>query len=269
MTSGNLVQLDVDGALATVTLNRPDKHNALTLDMLRDLNAAAQSIRKNRAVRAVILNGAGESFCAGLDFKSTTAQPLGIMRAFISKPGMATNHFQQATWCWRELPVPVIAAIHGHCYGGGLQIALAADFRFATAEAQLSVMEIKWGLIPDMSGTVFLRELLPMDVAKRLTMTGELLSGRQAKALHLVTGVSSNPLTAARKLASELADKSPDALAAAKDLLQRNWQADEPAALATERRIQARLLAGRNQRIALKAAIAGKAPAFRHRSYRK
>lgn len=259
------IRLTLEDELALVTLNRPDKHNALTLDMLRDLVAVARRLRKNSQVRAVILEGTGASFCAGLDFKSTSKNPVGVLQAFVSKPRQLTNRFQQAAWCWRELPVPVIAAIHGHCYGGGLQIALGADFRYATADARLSVMEIKWGLIPDMSGTLMLRELLPIDIAKRLAMTGEVLSGEQAEALNLVTEVCADPVAAARQLAETLMSKSPDALASAKEVLQRNWLAEDKEALKNERHLQARLMAGRNQRIALKAGLSGEAPKFRRR----
>lgn len=153
---------------------------------------------------------------------------------------------------WRELPVPVIAAVHGNCFGAGLQLALGADIRLATPDARLSVMEVKWGLVPDMGGTALLRELVPIDVAKELAMTGRIVSGTEVQALRLITRVTDAPLDEARALAAEIATRSPDAVAAAKFLLQDGWHAGEAEALAAERRWQRRVIAGRNQRIAVR-----------------
>jgi enoyl-CoA hydratase/carnithine racemase len=153
---------------------------------------------------------------------------------------------------WRELPVPVVAAIHGNCFGAGLQLALGADIRIATADAQVSVMESKWGLVPDMGGTALLRELVGLDVAKELTMTGRILTGAQAHALGLVTHVSADPVAHARRLAGEIATRSPDAVAAAKMLLQESWNGGGRAALRAERKWQRRIFGGTNQRIAVK-----------------
>ncbi len=152
---------------------------------------------------------------------------------------------------WRDVPAPVIAAIHGNCFGAGLQLALGADLRLATPDARLSVMEVKWGLVPDMGGAALLRELVPLDVAKELAMTGRILTGAEAHALGLVTHVTETPLEQARALAAEIITRSPDAVAAAKFLLQESWHADEPDALAAERKWQRRVLAGSNQRIAV------------------
>ncbi len=138
--------------VARVQLSRPDKLNALTLDMLDDLVATARRLRADRSLRAVILSGAGDSFCAGLDFATVLKTPRAVAAAFVPRPWLGTNTFQEACWAWRRLPVPVVAAVHGHCFGGGVQIALGADFRFATPDAKWSVLESKWGLIPDMSG---------------------------------------------------------------------------------------------------------------------
>ena len=159
------VNVEIRDAVAYVNLARADKHNALDWDMFCGLVAAAKSLRKNREVRAVILSGEGPSFCSGLDVPSFSKAPSKGLRMFL-KFGRMTNLAQRVAWCWRKLPMPVIAVIQGRCYGGGLQIALACDFRYATPNAELSVMEVKWGLIPDMTGSVTLRELLPMDKAK-------------------------------------------------------------------------------------------------------
>src|SRR6185436_20015372 len=163
-----------------VRLDRPEKLNALTLQILGDLVSTAHALRSDRTLRAVILAGEGDAFCAGLDFGSVLRQPARIAASFLPRPWRGTNTFQEACWAWRRVPVPVIAAVHGHCFGGGVQIALAADFRFATPDSEWSVLEARWGLIPDMSGIQSLKELVGIDTAKRLTMTGARLSGKEA-----------------------------------------------------------------------------------------
>ena len=260
------VALEVRHGLAHVRLARPDKYNGLDWDMLRGLVAAAGRLRRDRSVRAVILHGEGPAFSSGLDFGSFGKQPLRAVRGFL-KWGRSTNLFQEAAWCWRRLPQPVIAALHGRCYGGALQIALAADFRIAAPDCECSIMEVKWGLIPDMTGTVTLRELVPIDVAKRLSMSGRPFSGAEAKALNLVTEVADDPLAAAEALAAELMQRSPDAVAAAKRLFQRSWLAGARRAFAIESGLQLRLLRGANQRIALRANFARQQPDFKPRAF--
>jgi len=176
---------------------RSDKYNALDWDMLCALVDTAEKIGRNKSLRAVILQGEGKAFCSGLDFPSFTKQPAKMVRGFLKYGVKTTNLFQEVAWCWRRLPVPVIAVIHGYCYGGGVQIALGADFRYTTPDCEFSILEAKWGLVPDMTGTVTLRELLPMDQAKLLTMTGRMFDGTEARALNLVTGVSADPLAEA------------------------------------------------------------------------
>lgn len=261
------VILEIDGAIATVTLNRPDKHNGLDLPMFHAIVEVAQKLKKRTDIRAVILRGEGPSFCAGLDVKSAFSSLPKFAKDFATFGIKRRNIFQEVGLCWRELPMPVIAAIHGACFGGGLQIALGADFRIAAPDARLSIMEVKWGLIPDMSGTVTLRELMPIDQAKLLTMTGRTLSGTEALAYNLVTEVAEFPLASARALAEELAGKSPDALSLGKTLYQRNWLCSENAALRLERRYQFKLLNSRNQRIAVKANTAQQAPEFKPRQF--
>lgn len=257
------ISLHIEDGIAYVSLSRPEKYNGLDLDMLQGLVDAGRFLKKDRTLRAVILQGEGKSFCAGLDFATVTRQPGRILRSFLSHLGIRrANLFQYCCWIWRELPMPVIAVTHGHCFGGGLQIALGADFRFSTPDCQFSVMEIKWGLLPDMSGTASLRELLPMDVAKELAMTGRVFDGREALALHLVTGVSDDPLAQAQALAAELATRSPDALASIKKLFHRNWLASERRAFRNERWLQVGLFMGKNQRRAMQAAMKKEPPVF-------
>ena len=201
--------------VAEVRLDRPESSTPLTLQTLHELVAVARRLRRDRSLRAVVLTGEGTSFCAGLDFGTVLRQPAGIVTAFVPRPWRGTNVFQEACWAWRRLPVPVIAAVDGHCYGGGLQLALAADFRVATPDSQWSVLEGRWGIIPDMSGIVTLKQLVGIDTAKLLTMTARKVSGKEAHDLGLVTELAADPVAAAYDLARELAERSPDALAAA------------------------------------------------------
>ena len=262
------VTATVSGGIARVHLARPEKLNALTLPMLDELVATARELRKDRTLRAVVLTGEGPSFCAGLDFGSVLKSPVGIVGAFTPRPWRGTNTFQEACWAWRRLPVPVIAAVQGHCYGGGLQIALAADFRIATPDSEWSVLEGRWGIIPDMTGVRSLAELVGIDTAKLLTMTARKLSGKEAHDLGLVTDLASDPLAAADDLARELAGRSPDALAAAKRLFNETWTASPRRTFAHERIEQLFLLFGANTRAAREAAFKRVVPQFGPRARR-
>ncbi len=256
------VTCTIDDGIAQVRLSRPDKLNALTLDVLDQLVATAHELRADKTLRAVVIAGDGDSFCAGLDFATVLREPSRVARAFVPRPWRGTNTFQEACWAWRRVPVPVIAAVHGHCLGGGLQIALAADFRYATPDSTWSVLEGKWGIIPDMSGIRSLAELTSIDTAKRLTMTAEMFTGKEAHDLGLVTELDADPVVAATAFAQELAGRSPDALAAAKRLFNDTWTASPRRTFARERLEQAFLLAARNTKVAREAAFAKVRPAF-------
>lgn len=245
------VACDLADGVARVRLTRPEKHNGIDFDMLRAVIEAGRSLKRDRALRAVILSGDGPSFCAGLDFKTVLSQPLKAAAGYAKLWKPARNDFQAWSMIWRELGAPVIAAIQGNCFGGGIQLALGADIRIAAPDAKLSVMESKWGLIPDMGGAALLRELLPIDVAKELCFTGRMLSGVDAHALGLVTHLDPDPLAAAGRLAAEIATRSPDAVAAGKFLLQEGWNADESTMLSFERKWQRKLMARSNQRTAV------------------
>ena len=156
--------------------------------------------------------------------------------------GILANTHQQSAWGWRDLPVPVIAAVHGVAFGGGLQIALGADIRCVSSDVKLSVMEIKWGLVPDMAGIALLRELVRGDVARELTYSGRIINGDEAVRLGLATWAGSDPLAHARAMASNIARRSPDAIRAAKRLLNRSTDADAAAILVSESREQDRLI---------------------------
>src|SRR3954470_2219803 len=247
-------QQTADG-IAHVRLSRPEKLNALTLQTLEELVATARVLRRDRTLRAVVISGEGASFCAGLDFGSVLKRPAGVVEAFLPRPWRGTNTFQEACWAWRRLPVPVIAAVRGHCYGGGLQIALAADFRMATPDSEWSVLEGRWGIIPDMTGVRSLAELVGIDTAKRLTMTAQLFSGKEAHDLGLVTELAADPEAAATDLAHELATRSPDQLAAAKRLFTETWTASPRRTFARERIEQLSLLFNANTKAAREAAL--------------
>ncbi|WP_426245613.1 crotonase/enoyl-CoA hydratase family protein [Nocardioides sp. LHG3406-4] len=258
-----LVTCHVADGVADVRLDRPDKLNALTLETLRALVSTARTLLRDPHLRAVVLSGEGDSFCAGLDFGTVMKDPKGVAAAFVPRPWRGTNTFQEACWAWRRLPVPVVAAVHGHCLGGGLQIALAADFRFATPDSTWSVLEGKWGIIPDMTGVRSLRELVGIDTAKRLTMTAERFSGVEAHELGLVTGVSDDPYAAAYDLVTRLRTRSPDQLAATKRLFQDTWHTSARRTFRRERIEQLLLLlASRNTKVAREAAYRKVAPQF-------
>ena len=246
------VTVAVESGIARVRLNRADKRNALDLDMFRSIAAAQAEVRRQAGVRAVILQGEGEDFCTGLDVTAMMSDRKAMIRLLWKWLPWQTNLAQQVSVGWRRLPVPVIAAIQGRCWGGGMQIALGADFRIAHPDASFSVMEGKWGLIPDMGGTLALREITQRDHAMRMAMTAETLDATAALGMGLVTELSAEPEQSAQQLASLLSQRSPDAVAAVKRLYRKSWSGSEGAALARETLYQWRILAGANQAIAVK-----------------
>ncbi|GGR45746.1 enoyl-CoA hydratase/carnithine racemase [Nocardioides luteus] len=260
-----LVTTEINDGIAQVRLNRPEKLNALTLDLLRELVATAKELRKNRDLRAVVIAGEGDAFTAGLDFASVLRDPKKIVGAFTPVPFRGTNLFQESVWAWRRLPVPVIAAVHGHCLGGGVQIALGADFRIAEPDSQWSVLEGKWGIIPDMTGIRSLSEVVGLDTAKKLTMTAEQFSGERAYELGLVTELSADPVATATAFARKLSERSPDQLAAAKRLFNDTWYAPIKRTFSRERIEQLRLLFGENTKIAREAAFKREKPTYKPR----
>lgn len=245
------VVTELNAGIARVRLARPDKHNGMDFAMLAAVIEACRSLKADRSIRAAIVYGEGPSFCAGLDFKAVLSRPVQAAAGYAKLWKPTRNDFQAWSMGWRELPFPVIAAIHGNCFGAGIQLALGADIRIATPDARFSLMETKWGLIPDMGGATLLRELVPIDVAKELCFTGRVISGEDAHGLRLVTHLEADPLAAAEKLAAEIATRSPDAVAAGKRLMQQAWHADEGRALGFERQWQRRLMGRSNQRIAV------------------
>ncbi len=256
------ILIDFDKHVAYLRLNRPDKLNAIDLPMLEALNALPERLAALEDLRAVVVTGAGRSFCAGLDFASFAAAPELLQRAFEPVPGTPCNFVQHAALCWRRVDAPVIAAIEGHCFGGGLQIALGADLRIAAPSASLSVMEIRWGIIPDMGITRTLKTLVPIDVAKELTFTGRAVEGTEAHRLGLVTRISDDPVTVSLDLAARIARQSPDAIVAAKKLFDESWDMGFEDGLALEAKLQLGLLGRPNQMEAVQAGLAQREAKF-------
>jgi enoyl-CoA hydratase/carnithine racemase len=246
------VRIEIADHVAVVAMARGEKHNALDIAMFEGLIEAATQLRTEPGVRAVVLHGDGPSFCSGIDVVSVmSAQANGAGPL----EGEVPNWFQRAAYGWIEVPVPVIAAVHGNCLGGGLQIALAADIRICAPDARLSVMELKWGLIPDMSITRTLPRLVGIDVAKELTYTARVFSGEEAARLGVVTRLADDPLAVARDLAGEIASKSPDAVRSAKRLYDEAWTGSAHATLSLEARLQLALIGSPNQLAAVTAGL--------------
>jgi len=249
------VAISVSDHVATVTLTRPEKHNALDVAMFEAIAAAAERVAGEPGVRAVVLHGEGPSFCSGLDVAGVMASQTGSDDLMAPLRGPFPNWFQRPAHGWIEVPVPVIAAIHGHCLGGGLQIALGADIRIATPDARLSVLEVKWGLIPDMAITRTLPRLVGIDVAKELAFTGRIVTGDEAGSLGLVTHVADDALAAAQALAAEIAGRSPDAVRAMKRLFNEAWTGSAAETLKLEADLQLTLLGTPNQLEAVRAGM--------------
>ncbi len=256
----------VDGPVASVTLNRPEQLNGIDLDLIDELIAVAQELGQDRAIRAIIVQGSGRSFCAGLDFASAFKHKRRVARYFFAG-ARTVNRFQKFSTVWRELPVPVIAVVHGHCYGAGVQLAAGADFRFTTPDAQWSILEAKWGLVPDMGGTIGFIENMPADALQRLAMTGEVISGTRAVELGLATAAAADPLAEALALIDQIVERSPDSVAATKQLLYANQRGTRRAALRRERRLQSAMFKSSNTAIARKAGAAGHAAVFGPRTF--
>ncbi|MGZ4173837.1 MAG: crotonase/enoyl-CoA hydratase family protein [Solirubrobacteraceae bacterium] len=249
------VRVEIEDHVAVVTLTRPEKHNALDVPMFEGIIGAAERVSSEPGVRAVVLHGEGPSFCSGLDIMSMMSADTGLDGLLEHVRGAVPNWFQRAAYDWVRVPVPVIAALHGNCLGGGFQIALGADIRFAAPDTRLSVMEIKWGLIPDMSITRTLPRLTGIDVAKELTYTGRVFSGTEGHELRIVTHVCEDPLAAARALAAEIATNSPDAVRSAKQLFEEAWTAPAEQTLALEAELQLGLMGSPNQLAAVAAGV--------------
>ncbi|MBD1583150.1 crotonase/enoyl-CoA hydratase family protein [Pseudoalteromonas sp. S16_S37] len=237
--------------VAWVTLNRPEKQNALTFEMFVAIDKTIKRLKKDRQLRAVVIQGAGGNFCSGLDVKSMIKKPSAIVRLLFKwLPGNA-NLAQRVCLSWRRLPVPVIALIDGNCFGGGLHIALGADYRITTSCAQLAIMESKWGLCPDMGSGPLLPSILSYDQALKLAWLGTTISGKQAAQLGLASEVSDDLQASCDDLLKRLLIRSPDTLAAIKRVNQSAYQQNLRATLAKETFTQIKLLLNKNTKTAM------------------
>ncbi len=258
------VTVDIENHVATVTLNRAGKHNAIDMPMFEVLIEAGDSLKDAPSVRAIVLHGAGENFCAGIDVSVFSGEGIGAVGAGLMNPRERSpaNIFQSAAWVWQEGPVPVIAAGQGVVFGAGLQVALGADIRYAAPDVQMSIMEIKWGLIPDMAISSTARHLLRADRFRELAFTGRIVDGSEAQDTGLVTALTDKPLEAANALAREIAGRSPDAMRAIKRLLNDTWQADVSAPMRREAELQLAVMGGANQAEAVLANMEKRVPDF-------
>lgn len=262
------VHISISHGIADVRMTRVDKRNALDGAMFRALAEAGERLASEPGVRVVVLSGDGPSFCAGLDFSSFQAMGSGAGAGDESgnpgsmQPGRITHLGQQVAWVWQEVPVPVIAAVHGHALGGGIQIALGADIRIVHPDTQMSVREIHWGLVPDMTGSLMLSQLVRADIAKELIFTARIFDGREAERIGLATRLSETPYDDAMALAREIAERSPDAVRGAKRLVNGLLHEQAATQFAAEREIIGSLIGRPNQVEAIMANFEKRAPAF-------
>jgi enoyl-CoA hydratase/carnithine racemase len=263
------VLVERSGHVTHVRLNRPEKRNAVDGTMFRELREVAAEIAETPSVRAVVLSGTGRTFCSGIDMSALQGMGSGEVTADtvadtalldLSRDG--ATPFQQIAWLWHELPVPVIAAIEGHALGGGFNIALGADLRVIAPDAAVGFVEITWGLVPDLSGTQGLRRLVGLDVAKRLVLTGETVTGTEAVALGLATLLDHAPVERALAIAEQISNRSPEAIRAAKQLLNDAGLVPVAEGLAAEVRASAALVGTPNQIEAAMARFEGRSPVF-------
>ena len=245
-----LLRVEKNNGIATVSLNRPDIRNAMSFALLKELVITAKKIEKDRSIRCVILTGEANVFSAGIDLSDLNNPKNTAFAAWeLIKPGQSL--FQKAFLIWQNLPIPVIAAIEGFCFGAGMQLALAADIRIATPSTKMSIMESRWGLVPDMGLTRSLKGLIGVDLAKELTLTARIFDAEYAKQIGLVTHLDNDSLAKAQLIAEEMLQRSPDAIMAAKRVLDAMEHQPEKA-LRLEKLWQLKLLLGKNSRLARK-----------------
>jgi enoyl-CoA hydratase/carnithine racemase len=265
----NRVSVSISEGIADVRLVRADKMNALDIPMFEALVATTERLAGEKGLRAVVLSGEGRAFCAGLDMGRFAAMKErggngitgGEKRDLSVRTHGLANFPQAAVWGWRQLPVPVVAAVHGVAFGGGFQLALGADMRFLSPDTRMSIMEIKWGLVPDMAGTPILASLVRDDILRELTYTGRIFSAQEALSYGLATRICEDPRAAAFEVAREITGKSPHAIRAAKRLLN-NLSVDPAPALLAESVEQGKLIGSANQLEAVRANIEQRGPRF-------
>ena len=250
------VVVTINNYVAEVMLNRPEKLNALDLEMFGALDEALRGLRQERGVRAVVLCGAGDNFCAGIDLDVLKHGGEAAMKSLLAPvDDTQATLAQWVAFGWRKLPMPVICALRGIAYGGGFQVAMGADLRYASPDVKLSIMEARWGLIPDMAISATLRHVAPPDRVKELAFSAEVFDAEEGLRLGAITRIDEDPLAAARRMAAQIADRSPDAIRGIKRLVNKAWTASEAEGLGLEARIQADLLRSPNQGEAVRAGL--------------
>lgn len=252
------LRVEVSDGIADVRLIRTDKMNALDDRMFTQLIEYGERLKSWPGLRAVVLSGEGKAFCAGIDLEVLSGfggNAIAGAQDLAARSHGIANRFQYAVWVWREIPVPVIAAVHGVAFGGGLQLALAADFRYLAPGTRLAVMEVKWGLVPDLCGTQLMRHLVREDIVRELTYTGRVFTAEEALGYGFATRVCEDPRAAALAVAGEIAALSPDAVRAAKRLLGEADTVDHRSGLIAEAAAQQKLIGSRNQTETVRAAL--------------
>lgn len=263
MSTTDRVTITHNGPIAHVILNRADKRNALDQAMLEAIADTIEQLSNARETRAVVLSGDGEAFCAGLDFMSFAAMlqnPDSV--DFMARSHGDANLFQYVSTGWRDLPMPVITALHGVAFGGGFQIMLGADIRVAAPDTKFSIMEAKWGLVPDMGGMALMPALARQDIVRRLTYTAEVFGASQALEWGFVTELADDPVAHAFELAKQIAERSPDGTRASKRLISDTWSANRADTLMAESMAQKSVLGGKNQMEAVMANFEKRLPKF-------
>lgn len=258
------VTIDIQDHVALVTMNRHEKMNALDMEQIETIVAAAGKVGATKGVRAVVLTGGPKAFCAGLDVSTMPViAEAARTTGFTERSHGTSNLFQASAMAWAECPVPVIAAVEGHAFGGGFQIMLGADIRVAAPTATFSIMEAKWGLVPDMGGMVLARRLMRGDVLRRLTYTAEVFGAEAALGWGAVTELAEDPVARAMELAGQIAARSPDAIRSAKALITATEQTNTLDTLLAESEAQEALVGAPNQMEAVMAGMAKRAPVFK------
>ena len=265
------IKTTITEGVADVRLVRTDKMNALDDAMFAALVDTGERLKKDKSIRAVVISGEGRAFCAGLDMgnfgKMASGERGGGDKPVASSLGGRThgtsNRAQYAAMVWREIPVPVIAAVHGVAFGGGFQVALGADMRYVAPGTRMSVMEIKWGLVPDMAGMALMRTLARDDILRELTYTGRIFSAEEALDYGFATKIVDDPYAAALATAREIADKNPDAIRANKRMLNAIPDSNEAAILLSESVEQDKLIGSANQKEAIMANLEKRRPVFK------
>ncbi len=254
------VSISINNGIAEVTLIRGNKMNALDSEMFEALVEAGERLKKEKGVRVVVISGEGRAFCAGLDMSMFAPDKITDL---VPRTHGIANLFQHVAWVWRELPMPVITAVHGTVFGGGFQLMLGADMRYAHPDTKFSILEIKWGLVPDMAGTQLWTNLVREDILRELTYTGRVFQGQEALEYGFVTRLVEDPKAEAMTMAREIAGKNPEAIRANKRIFNAMRNPDEAEGLMLESVEQQAIIGGPNQTEAVMANFEKRAPNFK------